>query len=86
MKAFTELNLDGLLADGCKLMEPFITFVRAYKSSEGKPCQKCESKGTCKARSIHFGADGLTNKELARRDGVSLNEVRRRKEAGVYDA
>ena len=85
MRSFSTLNLDGLLADGCKMLTPFIGFVRLYKATDGHPCRKCEHKLECKARSIHFGDIGLTNKELARRDGISINEVRRRKEAGEYD-
>ena len=85
MRPMTELNLDGLLADGCAMMDPFVGFCRLYKSTDGKPCRRCEHKTECKARTIYFGDVGLTNKELARRDGISLNEVRRRKEAGVYD-
>jgi hypothetical protein len=85
MKPMRELKLDGLLADGCSMLDPFINLVRLYKATDGKPCRKCPDKLECKARTIHFGSEGLTNKELARRDGISLNEVRRRKEAGVYD-
>ena len=85
MKAIASLNLDGLLSDGCLMLDPFIGFVKLYKTTDGKPCKKCEEKLNCKARVIHFGAEGLTNKELARRDGISLNEVRKRKKDGVYD-
>jgi hypothetical protein len=85
MRSFASLNLDGLSADGCQQLSPFINFVKLYKLTQGHPCRKCEHKLECKARSIHFGDIGLTNKELSRRDGISLNEVRRRKEEGYYD-
>ena len=85
MRAFTELNLGGLLADGCVQLDPFIGFVRLYKATNGNPCRKCEHKLECKARTLHFSGARLTNKELARRDGISLNEVRRRKDSGCYD-
>lgn len=84
MKAFTELPLDELLVS-CKKMTPFISFVHAYKANDGKPCKQCGEKADCPARFKYFDTAGPTVKELARRDGISIAEVRRRKAAGVYD-
>lgn len=85
MRPFASLNLSGLLLDGCTQLDPLIQLVRLYQATNGKPCRKCPDQSGCKAREIHFKSEGLTNKQLARRDGISLNEVRRRKEAGEYD-